>query len=100
MREVLQVIGEVRGAVELDQAADERTNDDVQFDEPIHGRHSAGRTEQMCNALLARILRNAEAGLYRMRTARSGSKSLKCPTVLGPMVPSGCLSEQAIQASP
>ena len=39
MREVLQVIGEVLGAVELDQPPDERTNDDVQFDEPVHGRH-------------------------------------------------------------
>jgi hypothetical protein len=100
MREVLQVIGEVRGAVELDKPSDERTNDDVDLDEPVHGRHSAGLTEAMRIALLARMLRNAKAGLYRMRTARSGSKSLKCPTGLGPMVPSGCLSEQAIQESP
>ena len=39
MREVLQVIGDIRGAVEFDQATDARANDDVQFDEPVHGRH-------------------------------------------------------------
>ena len=59
MREVLQVIGEVLGAVELDQTTDERTNDDVQFDEPIHGQHSAARTRRLCNTLLARMRRNA-----------------------------------------
>ena len=42
MREVLQVFREIRGAVELDQPTDERANDDVQFDELVHGRHSAG----------------------------------------------------------
>lgn len=59
MREVLQVIGEVGGAVELDQATDERTHDDVQFDEPVHGGHSAGRTELMRDALLAGMPRNS-----------------------------------------
>jgi hypothetical protein len=49
---VLQVIGEVRGAVELDQPTDERANDDVQFYEPVHGRHSAGRTKQMRDTFL------------------------------------------------
>ena len=59
VRELLQVIGEVLGAVELDQPTDERTNDDVQFDEPVHGGHSAVRTEQTRDALLARMRRNA-----------------------------------------
>jgi hypothetical protein len=36
VREVLQVIGQLRGAVELDQSTDERTHDDVQFDELVH----------------------------------------------------------------
>ena len=44
MRELLQVIGEVSGAVELDQPTYERTDDDVQFDELAHGPHSAGRS--------------------------------------------------------
>ena len=47
MREVLQVNGEVGDAVELDQATDERTYDDVHFDEPVHGRHSAGRSSKI-----------------------------------------------------
>ena len=59
MREVLQVFREIRGAVELDQPTDERANDDVQFDELIHERHSAGRTQQTCIALLARMPSNA-----------------------------------------
>ena len=56
MREVLQVIGEVRGAVEFNQATDERAHDDVQFDELIHDHHSAGRADRMFNGLVARLL--------------------------------------------
>ena len=59
MREVLQVVGEVRDAVKLDQATYERTDDEVQFDELVHGRHSAGRTKPMGNALVARMPRSA-----------------------------------------
>ena len=59
MREVLQIIGEILGAVELDQPTYERANDDVQFDEPVHGRHSAGRAKSIRFAFLARMPRNA-----------------------------------------
>ena len=38
VREVLQVVGEVRGAVEFDQPPDERADDDVCRDERVHIR--------------------------------------------------------------
>ena len=59
MREVLQVIGQVLGAVELDQATDERANEDVQFDEPVHGRHCAGPAIGFRDTFLAWMPRNA-----------------------------------------
>lgn len=70
MREALQTIGEVGGAVELDQTADERADDDVQFYELVHCGHPAGCAKQMRNALLARMPRNAAGHVSRFRLER------------------------------